>query len=441
MGQSNGRPIAASPEYPRAERRSGVDRRRCADPTFDPRRERRARINRRRGGDASLEHGPDTAVERFVFDQLPYALLVLSRTGLVLTANRAASKMLSLQFDAPARCCDVLGCRNAAGALKNMCLTELLATAAPGQTPIRTDRPGQYPGTRSPLTVVPVAQDGARIVVRLYEDKPKDPLHAIASRAVPAATLRISTLGRTRLQTDEGPLDGAWLEQRAGEVLQYLACERVRWVLTDEIAEAIWPNARSSSVDNVRFVIYDLRRRLEPGRPHRGRSLFIASGKGRYRLDTSHVTVDADEFERAVDDGIEAFFAGRAGSSIERLDHALDLYKGDFLADAPYATWAILERARLYGLATKALRLRADLARNAGDVNGLLACLERLGTMEPFDMDVHRQWLTVCLELSRYGEASRHYADLQRRMRAEFGERPPFELTDLMQQRHQLALV
>jgi DNA-binding SARP family transcriptional activator len=74
-------------------------------------------------------------------------------------------------------------------------------------------------------------------------------------------------------------------------------------------------------------------------------------------------------------------------------------------------------------------------------MDGMLECFGRLGRMEPFDMDVHRQWMTTCLELGRYGEASRHYGDLQRRMMREFGQPPPFELADLIQQQRQLALV
>ncbi len=197
--------------------------------------------------------------------------------------------------------------------------------------------------------------------------------------------------------------------------------ERHRSVSADEIAEAVWPRADASSVGNVRFAIYQLRRRLEPDRPTRGRSEFITSSKRRYALNASRVRVDADEFEQSVGDGVAAFIDGRPSDSAQRLDHALDLYQGEFLSSAPYAAWAMLERSRLYELATKALRVRAELSRKSGDVEGVLHYTARLARMDPCDLDAQRERITVCLDLGRYGEASRHYAELRFWMLQEFG--------------------
>jgi hypothetical protein len=51
--------------------------------------------------------------------------------------------------------------------------------------------------------------------------------------------------------------------------------------------------------------------------------------------------------------------------------------------------------------------------------------------MEPFDMDVQREFLELCIARGRRSEAMRRYAVLRRRVRAEFGRELHFSLTDL----------
>ena len=87
-----------------------------------------------------------------------------------------------------------------------------------------------------------------------------------------------------------------------------------------------------------------------------------------------------------------------------RLARAVDLYRGDFLAEEPYADWARSERDRLRALAAEALRTLGAFEREAGDLDAAAAYLERLADLEPFDTDVHRQLIALCLERRRHSE-------------------------------------
>jgi DNA-binding SARP family transcriptional activator len=51
--------------------------------------------------------------------------------------------------------------------------------------------------------------------------------------------------------------------------------------------------------------------------------------------------------------------------------------------------------------------------------------------MEPYDLDVHRRLLTLCLQRGRRTDAVRRYASLRRRMLSVFGEDLDFTLADL----------
>ena len=154
--------------------------------------------------------------------------------------------------------------------------------------------------------------------------------------------LRITAFGRTRVDTPEGHLRGEWLQQRPGQLLKYLISERNRVVPADVIAETLWPGTGRQGLGNVRYFMHALREKLEPHRPRGARSSFIVTVQGGYALDRRHVRIDADDFDEAISQGLEAASRGDDDFAVERLRDALALYRGDFLADEPYAectTW------------------------------------------------------------------------------------------------------
>jgi hypothetical protein len=83
------------------------------------------------------------------------------------------------------------------------------------------------------------------------------------------------------------------------------------------------------------------------------------------------------------------------------------------------------------GLADKALRylLWVDLEREA--MAASLDRLRRLVRLEPFDPQLHRWLMTVCLACGRHSEAVRRFKLLKAGFREEFGEDLDFELSDL----------
>jgi DNA-binding SARP family transcriptional activator len=107
-------------------------------------------------------------------------------------------------------------------------------------------------------------------------------------------------------------------------------------------------------------------------------------------------------------------------------------YDGDFLADEPYALWALTERERLRGLAADALKMLTELALSRGDRTEAMAHLERLTHMYPFDSDIERRIIGVALDLGRQTYARRRYAAFRMRVVREFGHGPEFELVDLV---------
>jgi DNA-binding SARP family transcriptional activator len=388
------------------------------------------------GGGPQLRHretGHALAID--VFERHPYGIVVVTRDGEVLAHNVAARRLLgdlAPRLDAPgARPLCQWCCREEGGLLGDVCLFERAADSHEALPEVRIDLP---PGAGAPalwVTAAPLRHDGSCAIVELRPGQAHDRRRRTIPHWTHGPTLRIFVLGRTRVESVEGPLGGRWLENRAGQVLKFLVAERHRVVYADELVETLWTDAGVRSLPGVRYFIHELRDRLEPGRPRGGHSSFVLRTKGGYMLDRSRVRVDADEFERDVNAGLAHLEIGDQEAALKDLERGIAAYGGDFMADEPYADWVIVERDRLRRVAARGLRALSDLRAQRGDMEGAAADLERLAELEPYDVDVHRNLITIALRLGRRTEAVRRYDTLRRRMYTTFGEDLDFTLADV----------
>jgi DNA-binding SARP family transcriptional activator len=242
--------------------------------------------------------------------------------------------------------------------------------------------------------------------------------------------LAVSMLGATELRVAGTRLDAPWLERRAGQLFKYLLAERGRTAKVDEIAENIWPGSDYQTGSRVRYYVHELRRELEPARARRSTSAYVRCGAGGYALNMTRVQVDADLFQTLIGEGL-AHRERDPQAAAARIESAIALYRGEFLCDEPYASWAADERQRLHELACTGLSMLAEI-RLASDREAAAAeALTRLASLQPYDEDVHRRLIALDLRLGRRSDALRRYAALRSRLRREFGEEPGFTPAEL----------
>jgi DNA-binding SARP family transcriptional activator len=381
---------------------------------------------------SSRNQDPGAEFARDVFDGFPYALLVVGQDRRVLHTNRPALQLLGDLADGdgePLRCCDLLGCRSP-GPVASACLTQLAFERGGVLPEIRLDL-RVAGGASAWVTASRLSGDPPAVLLELRPGDVADRRRRTTPHWLSGAQLRVFTFGRLRVETPEGPIEGRWLEQRPGQLLKFLIAERHRVVSRDEIAEAIWPGADARALGRLRHFVHALRSRLEPDRAARAPSPFVLSTQSGYTIDRSHVAIDADEFEEHAHAGLRHFDADRLASARVHLEHALGLYVGDFLADEPYADWAMAQRDQLRRLADGALRVLVVIARRTGDLVAAAEHLDRLAELDPFDVEVHRELIELCLVRGRRSEALRRYAALRVRILRTFGEELDFTLSDL----------
>jgi DNA-binding SARP family transcriptional activator len=392
-------------------------------------------IGNGRPGDASVPVVYDTPragrgeLLSQAFELCPWGMGIADLSGRIVACNPALQDTLGMGVELRGKsCCDLFGCRTPGGPLDGTCLTDAAIDARGTAGELIVTLPGTERSVW--ITAAPIYGGDSRIVfqIRPAEQGNTDLPDPQTSTATPR--LRLFTLGRMRVETPDGPIPGEWLEQRSGQLLKFLICQRDNFVSTDEIAEAVWPNPHPATPNTVRHFVHSLRERLEPGRPQYARSSVVLARRGGYMLNREGIWIDADEFEAKVQSGLAAFAAGQRGTAVEELERALSLYRGDFLAEEPYAEWALAERERLRELAEKPLRTLSEL--RADDLDLVAGYLERLAEMEPFDHEVQRQLLTVWMRQGRRSRVVRWYHAFQLRLLREFDEQPYFSLSELV---------
>lgn len=369
---------------------------------------------------------------RAVFDFLPSGVLVTDAHGRVTSANSCAHSLLGDALDRDRlRCCDLLGCRRAGTPLADHCVTELALSRSEALPEIRVEVPSRDgSGSSVWVTAKRIAEKEPAVILQLRPGVVGDRRRRTEPQWMMGRQLRVYTLGRTRLESGEGPLAGEWLSHRPGEVLKYLICERSRIVPIEELLETLWQSGRAAPT-NVRQAIHTLRDRLEPKRAKHGQSSFVSVRRGGYELELANIWFDADDFEVSTRMGLASMQAGDAEAAEPALTRACALYRGDFLADEPYAEWAFAERDRLRDLASKVLRALAELKLATNDLDLASDHLQRLAELEPYDLDAQRELLALMMRRGRHAEAHRRYEIVRRRYRRAFGEDPDLALAGL----------
>ena len=284
-----------------------------------------------------------TVLGRDVLESLPYGVVIVDDRGRVLAVNRLSHELLGVNNGhIPSTCCEMFGCGQPGTALEGGCLTEFAQADNGRLSEMRVELPwGGSVGTVQ-VSVSPLGGVTRYMFhVRPGERRTEQPVPRIA----PGQHLRLYTLGRFRLESEHRPMVGPWLEQRPGQLLKLLCAERHRVMYVEEIAESLWPDRGFEALGFVRHFVHVLRNRLEPGRA-RGASSFVLARRGGYAIDRRRVRIDADEFERRVEAGELALATGDHTDVLGRLEDGLKLYGGEFLADEPYAEWALPERNR-----------------------------------------------------------------------------------------------
>ena len=196
-------------------------------------------------------------------------------------------------------------------------------------------------------------------------------------------------------------------------------------VTREALIDALWADRAPGTAEHSLDVqISRLRKALHPEEVLETRS-------GGYVLHVAPEDVDAQRFERLLEEGRRANAAGAHETALTALEGALALWRGDALADLAYEDFAREESDRLEELRLVAREERVDAGLALGRHHTLIPELEQLVAKHPLRERLRGQLMLALYRSGRHAEALRVYADARRKLVEELGIEPSQTLREL----------
>src|SRR6476469_739899 len=224
------------------------------------------------------------------------------------------------------------------------------------------------------------------------------------------------------------PLGGP--QQRA--VLAWLRLEANKVVSVSHLADALWgdcPPVRL--ITTVQTYVFLLREILEPGRRRGAPGTVLVTESGGYRLQVAEGSVDSALFERLVPSGQAMVAQGAFAEAAAELERALDLWRGDVLADIAHFAFVAPFARRLEEVRLSAIESKIDAELALGRHVSVVPELDELVGRHPLRERLQAQRMLALYRSGRQSDALTAYHGLRRVLDEELGIEPSAPLQQL----------
>ena len=216
-------------------------------------------------------------------------------------------------------------------------------------------------------------------------------------------------------------------------VLAVLLLRANEVVSSDQLVEALWAGAApASGAKGLHVHVSRLRRALAAGDSDQDGERLVTTAGG-YVLRVGPEELDVQRCERLIGEGRSLLAAGRPDQALAALSGALELWRGDVLADFQYDAFAQGEIARLGELRAAVLEERIAVEMLLGREAQVLGELERLVRDYPYRERLRGQLMLALYRTGRQAEALEVYRQTRRLLVEELGIEPGIELRRLEQ--------
>ena len=310
---------------------------------------------------------------------------------------------------------------------------------------IRSDRSGRIhePQTREHVPQPTNMSESLSGIERLpanlssHASEPESTSDRASGHAAAITTVVVQMLGPFSLTIQNSPLKLP--SSRGLSLLKYLLLHHNQDIPREILMDMFWRDADPEAArNNLNVALHSLRQAL--------RSVtdvpVIRFEDGAHGLATDlEIWLDVDEFEHYIKDGQRLEARDELKAAVIEYELAVDLYRGDFLADSPYEGWTALERERLQfayvGTLERLIRIYFSQERYAACVTLCQLLLSR----DPCREDVHCRLMQCYSRLGQSPLALRQYQICVEALRVELEAKPAPETTRLYNRirRHERA--
>ncbi|HAX70896.1 MAG TPA: transcriptional regulator, partial [Anaerolineae bacterium] len=245
----------------------------------------------------------------------------------------------------------------------------------------------------------------------------------------PGFRLAVETLGNFQVKRGSEliPSNG-WRREKSRQLFQLLITYRQSPLDRDQICEHLWPEADLATAQrNFKITLNTLYQVLEPERDAGSDSAFIVRDGTTYTLRlNADLWLDSDHFARLTREGLKP-----VSHSMQMLEEAVALYRGEYLPDALYESWAAEERERLATLFLEAADKLCELYVQTARFTEAIDLGQRILAKDNCWERAYRHLMQAFNALGDRGQLARTYQRCQQTLKEELDVLPSQETQDL----------
>ncbi|MDF2839057.1 MAG: moaR1, partial [Evtepia sp.] len=243
--------------------------------------------------------------------------------------------------------------------------------------------------------------------------------------------LLASMLGSCRLTYEGKALDSKNVRsKRIWTLLAYLITNRHRAVTQNELIELLYPNDKSEApLSALKTLVHRTRSALNKLEFADGK-LLIQQSLGGYRWNRDlPLEVDVESFETIANEASK--LSGDQDVQLQTRLRAIDLYKGDFLADFLEEAWIIPVTSyyRYLFMDTVILALEGLMERNR--YSDLIGVAQKAIGINPYEERLYYYLVSALIHTNQIPAAKTQYENMTKLFYSEFGVTPSKELQSL----------
>lgn len=252
----------------------------------------------------------------------------------------------------------------------------------------------------------------------------------------PGYQLRVLTLGAFQVWRGAHliPPHG-WRREKARQLFQILLTYRQAPLDRDQIIEYLWPELDPASAQrNFKVTLNTLYTVLEPERVAGSESAYIVREGTTYGLRPgADLWLDVQAFQTAVQQA-EMMLPSQPELGMLQLQHALQLYQGEYLPEARYETWAAAEREHLAVLFLRTADRLSEYYLQQGRFEEAIGLCQRILSVDNCWERAYRQLMLAFDHLGDHGQVARTYHRCLHTLKEELDVQPAPE-TEILYER------
>src|SRR5579875_722280 len=240
-----------------------------------------------------------------------------------------------------------------------------------------------------------------------------------APRRAASPLLHVRLLGGLRIErADSGQAIAGWPRRSAKALTKLLAVHPAHAVHREQIISVLWPDVDAeSALNSFGKALHAARRVLEPGLPRRRDSAYLRTAESMVTLNTEHVVIDADVFERLAANAV------RCGEA-EAYLAALQAYGGELLPEDRYESWCAERRNALAETYIRLLLGLAEAYERSGACNEAADRLREVLRQDPAREAAHCQLMRLYARMGTPDQAVRQFHMCEQVLRRELDLEP-----------------